>query len=116
MLAIMPQKFPPAPGLSMKVFEQARIGPDVHPLDQEVIGDVGRLLWVLMGSIGLLLLIACASVANLMLVRTEARQQELAVRAALGAGWRRLAGELFSESMGLAMAGGVIGSAWHTAR
>ncbi len=111
MLAIMPQKFPPAPGLSMKVFEQARIGPDVHPLDQDVIGDAGRLLWVLMGSIGLLLLIACASVANLMLVRTEARQQELAVRAALGADWRRLAGELFSESMGLAMAGGVIGIA-----
>ena len=76
------------------MFEDARIRPNLRPLKEDVIGDVGKLLWVLMGTIGIVLLIACANVANLLLVRAEGRQQELAIRAALGAGWRRIAGEL----------------------
>ena len=64
-----------------------------------MIGDVGTVLWVLMGTIGMVLLIACANVANLLLVRAEGRQQELAVRAALGASRGRIACELLLESV-----------------
>src|SRR6202023_2666743 len=76
---------------------------------QEVVGDIGATLWVLMGTIGLVLLIACANVANLLLVRAEGRQQELAIRAALGAGWGRIAREMLLESLTLGVMGGVLG-------
>jgi putative ABC transport system permease protein len=76
-----------------------------------VVGDIGATLWVLMGTIGLVLLIACANVANLLLVRAESRQQELAIRAALGAGWGRIAGEMLLESLTLGVFGGVLGLA-----
>jgi predicted permease len=91
------------------MFEQARIGPNLRPLRQDVIGDVGNSLWVVMATLSMVLLIACANVANLLLVRAEGRQQELAIRAALGAGWRRIAGELWLESLTLGLAGGALG-------
>ena len=81
----------------------------LRPLSQDAIGDVGRVLWILAGTVGIVLLIACANVANLFLVRAEGRQQELAVRAALGASRSRLARELLSESIELALAGGALG-------
>ena len=92
-------------------FESARVAPKLQPLKQEVMGDIGATLWVLMGTIGLVLLIACANVANLLLVRAESRQQELAIRAALGAGWGRIAGEMLLESLTLSVLGGALGLA-----
>jgi len=109
MLPIVLSSFPAPPGFSIKLFEDARIGPNARPLKQSVVGDVGNALWVLMGSIVMVLLIACANVANLLLVRVEGRRQELALRAALGAGWGRIAGELMLESLLLATLGGALG-------
>ena len=109
MLPIVNSSFPPPPGFSPKVLEEARIGPNVRPLKHDVVGDVDKLLWVLMGSIGLVLLIACANVANLLLVRAEGRQQELAIRAAMGATRARIAGEMLLESFTLSLAGSVLG-------
>ena len=110
MLPIVNRSFPAPPGFSLKLFEDARIGPNLQPWKQAFLGDVGNVLWVLMGTIGIVLLIACANVANLLLVRTEGRQQELAIRAALGASWGRIAGELLFESIVLGLAGSVLGT------
>ena len=90
--------FPPLPGTSLKLFEKAGLAPNVHLLKQELVGDISKTLWVIMATIGMVLLIACANVANLLLVRAEGRRQELAVRAALGAGWLRIARELLAEA------------------
>ena len=111
MLPIWLKAWPAPPGLDRKVFETARISPALTPLKQDIVGDITNTLWVLMGTIGVVLLIACANVANLLLVRVEGRQQELATRAALGAGWRRIARELLQESLLLGLMGGVLGLA-----
>jgi putative ABC transport system permease protein len=111
MLPIWLKSWPPPPGFSLALFESAHFAPKIKPLKQEVVGDIGVTLWVLMGTIGLVLLIACANVANLLLVRAESRQQELAIRAALGAGWRRIAGEMLLESLTLGVLGGALGLA-----
>ncbi len=109
MIPITYRSFPPFPGYSVKMFEDARLTPNVRPFKQDLTGDIGGILWVLMGTMAVVLLIACANVANLLLVRAEARQQELAVRAALGAGSKQIAGELLIESVSLGLAAGLIG-------
>jgi len=109
MIPLVMDRFPMPPGFTKEMFNQARIGANVRPLSQDVIGDVGRVLWVVFGTVGLVLLIACANVANLFLVRAEGRQQELAIHAALGAGSRRIAWELLSESLVLGVLGGAAG-------
>ncbi len=109
LLPLVNQRFPAPPGFSAKMFEAARIGPNLRWLKDDLVGDVGNTLWVLMGTVGMVLLIACANVANLLLVRADGRQQELAIRAALGAGWGRIARELLLESALLGIAGGALG-------
>ena len=99
------------PGTDPHVYEKWRITPMLRPLKQEVTGNMSEVLWVVMGTIGLVMLIACANVTNLLLVRVEARQQELAVRTALGAGWRRIVSGLLVESLMLGVMGGVLGVA-----
>jgi predicted permease len=108
MIPIAINRFPPFPGYSAKMFVEARLGPRVQPLKQSLVGDLSRVLWVLMGTVGIVLLIACANVANLLLVRAEGRQHELAIRATLGADWRRIARELLVESLTLGAIGGVV--------
>jgi predicted permease len=97
-------------GLKAHFYEKTwRVAPAIRPLKQEVIGNVGNVLWVVMGTIGVVMLIACTNVANLLLVRADGRQQELAIRAALGAGRGRIAWELLLESAALGLIGGVLG-------
>ncbi len=103
------RSFPAFPGYSAKMFEGARITPSLRLLKQDLIGDIGKVLWVLMGTIGIVLVIACANVANLLLVRTESRLHELAIRVALGAGWGQIARALIAESVLLGALGGVAG-------
>ncbi len=103
--------FPPPPGFSLAFFEKANFAVDLHPLKNDVIGDVGNVLWMVMGSIVMMLLAACANVVNLMLVRVEGRRQELAVRSALGANRKNIVAGLLLESLVIACAGSVIGLA-----
>ena len=94
-----------------RIYETWKITPDLRLLKQEVVGNVGEILWVVMRTIGMVMLIACANVANLMLVRAEARRQELAIRAALGASWGRILRELLVESVLLGLMGAAAGVA-----
>jgi len=110
LIPVAGRSFPPFPGLSLASFEREGITPAFTSLKASLLGDIGGLLWVLMGTLGLVLLIACANVANLMLVRTQGRQQELAIRSALGAGWWQIARELLLESLVLGVAGGTAGA------
>ena len=91
--------------------EKAKLGPKLRGLKDSVVGNLGDTLWLLMGTIGLLLLIACANVANLVMVRMQTRGPELAIRAALGAGWAAITRVVFTESAILGLAGGVAGLA-----
>ena len=104
-------KYPLPPGFTRQMFFDVKLAPLVRPLEVDVVGDIGKTLWILLATVAIVLLVACANVANLFLVRAEARQQELAVRLALGAGTKRIAKELLLESVMLGLIGGAIGLA-----
>src|SRR6202140_2524232 len=112
MLSIWMDSWTNGPGTNPHFYETWKITPMIRPLKREIIGNVSDVLWVVMGTIGLVMLVACANVTNLLLVRIEARQQELAVRAALGASWGRMVRGLLVESMMLGLMGGALGAAF----
>jgi predicted permease len=97
------------PGGTTQGYESWRITPALRPLKDDVLGNTGATLWLVMGTIGMVLLIACANVTNLLLVRAESRRPEAAVRVALGAGSWRLIRERLLESVLLSVFGGLLG-------
>ena len=107
----IPDSFRLPPGFSREMFDDVKLGPLVRPLSVDVVGDIGKVLWILLGTVGIVLMVACANVANLFLVRAEGRQQELAVRTALGASRGQVIGALMSEAFSISLAGGLLGLA-----
>jgi putative ABC transport system permease protein len=106
-LPTAPEEFPGR--LTSASIVQTKMRAVVRPLRDAIVGDVGRVLWVILGAVGFVLLIACANVANLFLVRIDGRQRELAVRRALGASRAALTLEVISEAIVLALLGGALG-------
>ena len=103
----LPEFYPGVYDLSF--MERTKFSPRVLDLRAFVVGDVNRVLWIILGSVAVVLLIACANVANLFLVRNETRRGERAVRTALGADRAHLAVQSFSESFVLAVLAGLLG-------
>ncbi len=81
----------------------------VKPLSEQVSGNVRLAAWVLAGAVGMVMLIVCANLSNLLLARTAARQKEVAIRMALGAGRRRLLAQMLTEGLVLSCSGAVLG-------
>jgi predicted permease len=95
--------------LGPAILAQTGLAADVKALKDIYVQDVRDALWILMGTVGFVLLIACANVANLFLVRAEARRREQAVRTAMGAGRADIVRQHLTESVTLAVAGGLLG-------
>jgi predicted permease len=112
MLPIWLRSWPtPSAGFPKRLFENARFAPALTPLKDEVVGNIGNALWLLLGAVGLVLLIACANVANLFLVNSEARAHERSIRLALGAGRMQMLRDALAESLLFGAVAGLLGLA-----
>jgi len=110
MLPIWLRSWPgPNASFGRDVFEKASFRPALRPLKDDVVGSIGRVLWLVLGAVGLILLISCANVANLLLVKAESRRHERGIRLALGAGRAQILRESLAESLLLGAAGGSLG-------
>ncbi len=89
---------------------QTRFGASLYNLHQQVIGGMRSALWILSGAVALVLLIACANLTTMLLARAGAREREFAIRVALGAGRMQLLRQMLSESVLLAVVGGLAGA------
>jgi predicted permease len=96
------------PGTNPHYYKIWRITPTFRSLKQLIVGNISSMLWLVLGTIGVVLLMACTNIANLMLVRAESREQELSIRAALGAGRGRIARQLWVESVVVSLVGGAL--------
>jgi predicted permease len=99
LIPVVMDSWPFPPGVTRTMFDGLKLTPALHLLAQDVVGDVGPVLWIVMATVGGVLLIAFANVANLVMARAQQRRGELTVRAALGAGRMRLARGLFAEHL-----------------
>lgn len=91
------------------VVRQARLAPRVEPLKTHLVGDVQRILWILLGAVGVVFLVAAANLTGLFWVRAESRQRDVAVRVALGAGRGTIFRHGLAESLLLCLVGGGLG-------
>jgi predicted permease len=107
MIPIATERYPQ--GITLQMMQEAGFAPALHPLKDDAVGSIGTTLWILLGTVGLVLLIACANVANLFLVRADERQQEVAVRSALGASRAQVARDFLLETVTLGLLGGALG-------
>ncbi len=107
LLPRVPDRYPGR--LTLAGVQQTHMRPIVRPLRDVIVGDVSRVLWIVLGAVGALFLIACANVANLFLARAEGRQRDLAVRRALGAARASLLADSLAEGIMVAGAGGALG-------
>ena len=108
-IPLVVEKFPR--GMTLENLQSMELAPSLAPLADEVVGDVGGVLWILFGSMGIVLVIACANVLNLFLARAEGRGREAALRQALGASRLRLLREHLLESGLVALGGAAVGVA-----